>query len=189
MTTHFRNSLLAGAIAALISLPGWVCAQQVQAPRSESGHQGPPTAGAPASSANPMKSVPEGALIMPSEGATHRNDTLLSALTPHQLTHMEIDDASGKKIGHVEDVVRSRDDGFIYAVVSSGGLLGIGAREMTVPVEMLELQGNRLRIGATKDEVQHWPDYQEDRYAELEPGNKPISEFSAFEAIPPKKSK
>ena len=113
---------------------------------------------------------------------------MLTALTPHQLKHMEIDDATGKKIGKVEEVVRSREDGFIYAVVSSGGLLGIGANEVTVPVEMLELQGNRLRISATKDELQRWPEYQEDRYAELEPTSKPISEFSAFEAIPPKES-
>jgi hypothetical protein len=88
MTTHYRNALLAGAIAALISSPGWVCAQQVQAPQADNAHQGPPTAGAQPSSANPMKSVPEGPFIMPSEGATHRNDTLLSALTPRQLTHI-----------------------------------------------------------------------------------------------------
>jgi PRC-barrel domain len=187
MTTQYRNSLLAGVIAALIAAPGWVSAQQEQAPQVDSGHQGPPTVGAPAPSANPMKSVPEGAL-MPSEGATHRNNTLLTALTPQQLKHMEIDDASGQKIGKVEEVVRSREDGFIYAVVSSGGLLGIGANEVTVPVEMLELQGNQLRISATKDELQRWPEYQEDRYAELEPTSKPISEFSAFEAIPPKES-
>ena len=95
---------------------------------------------------------------------------------------------SGEKIGSVKDVVRSRDDGFIYAVVSTGGLLGIGAKEVTVPIEKLAAQGDRLRIDTTKDDVQHWPDYQDDRYAELEPGNKPISEFSAFEAIPPKDS-
>jgi glucose/arabinose dehydrogenase len=188
MTMQYRNALLAGAIAALIASPSWVCAQQVQAPQPDNAQQGQPTTGAPTPSANPVKPVPEG-VLMPPEGATHLNDTLLSALTPQQLKHLEIDDASGKKIGKVEDVVRSREDGFIYAVVSSGGLLGIGAKEMTVPVEMLKLQGNRLRIGATKGEVQDWPEYQEDKYAELEPTNKPISEFSAFEAIPLKESK
>jgi sporulation protein YlmC with PRC-barrel domain len=186
MTTHYRNAVLVGAIAALMTSPAWVSAQQEQGPQVDSGHQVQSTGGAPAPSATPMKSVPEGALIMPSEGATHRNDTLLSALTPQQLKHMEINDVSGEKIGKVEDVVRSREDGFIYAVVSSGGLLGIGAKEVTVPVEMLEIQGDRLRIGATKDEVQRWPEYQDERYAGLEPPNKPISEFSAFEAIPPK---
>jgi PRC-barrel domain len=187
MTTQYRNSLLAGAITALIAASSWVSAQQEQAPQADSGHQGPPTVVAPAPSANPMKSVPEGAL-MPQEGATYRNNTLLSALTPQQLKHMEIDDISGKKIGNVEAVVRSREDGFIYAVVSSGGLLGIGAKEVTVPVEALKVQGDRLRIGTTKDELQHWPEYQDDQYAELAPTNKPISEFSAFEAISPKES-
>jgi hypothetical protein len=181
MTTQYRNSLLAGAIATLIAAPSWVSAQQEQAPQADSGHQHRPTGGAPAPSANPMKSVPEGAL-MPQEGAT-------SALTPQHLKHMEIDDVSGKKIGEVEAVVRSRKDGFIYAVVSSGGLLGIGAKEVTVPVEALKVRGDRLRIDTSKDGLQQWPEYQEDQYAELEPTNKPINEFSAFEAIPPKESK
>jgi len=183
MTTQYRNSLLAGVIAALIAAPGWVSAQQAQSPQTEGGHPAQSTGEAPASTENHMKSVPQGALL-----PSHPDNSILSALTPRQLKRMEIDDASGKKIGKVEDVVRSRDDGFIYAVVSSGGLLGIGAKEVTVPVEMLEVQGNRLRIGATKDELQRWPEYQEDRYAELGPTSKPISEFSAFEAIPPKES-
>ena len=187
MTTTYRTSLLAGAIAALIASPSGVSAQQGQAPQADSGHQGPPTVGAPAPSANPMKSLPEGA-VLPSKSASGSNDSVLSALTPQQLKHMEVDDASGAKIGKVDNVVRSREDGFIYAVVSSGGLLGIGANEVTVPVEMLEVQGNRLRIGPTKDELQRWPEYQEDRYAALQPTSKPISEFSAFEAIPPKES-
>jgi len=187
MTTHYRNALLAGAIAALTASPSWVSAQQAEAPPTTSGQQEQPTVGAPpASSANPMKSAPVGALL--SHDTNHRGDRLLSALTPQQLKHMEIVDVSGEKIGKVEDVVRSREDGFIYAVVSSGGLLGIGAKEVTIPIETLEAQGDKLRISATKDEVERWPEYQDDRYAELEPMNKPISEFSAFEAIPPKES-
>jgi len=131
--------------------------------------------------------LPEGALLH-EEGATHDNDTLLSALTPLHLKHMEVIGISGEKIGKVEDVVRSREDGFIYAVVSTGGILGIGAKEVTVPFKELEMQGDGLRIGTTKDDLQRWPEYQEDQYAALEPTNKPISEFSAFEAIPPKES-
>lgn len=183
MTTQYRNSLLAGVIAALMTSPAWVSAQQGQAPQADSGHPVQSTGESPASTENQMKSVPQGALL-----PSHPDDSLSSALTPQQLKSMEIEDVSGEKIGKVEDVVRSREDGFIYAVVSSGGLLGIGAKEITVPVETLEVQGNRLRIGATKDEVQRWPEYQDDQYAELEPMNKPISEFSAFEAIPPKES-
>ena len=186
MTIHYRNALLAGAIAALTASPSWVSAQQAEAPPTTSGQQEQPTVGAPASSANPMKSAPVGALL--SQGTNHRGDQLLSALTPQQLKHMEIEDVTGVKIGNVEDIVRSREDGFIYAVVSSGGLLGIGAREVTVPIEQLVAHSDRLRIDATKDEVQRWPEYQDDQFADLEPANKPISEFSAFEAIPPKDS-
>jgi sporulation protein YlmC with PRC-barrel domain len=103
--------------------------------------------------------------------------------------HMEVVGVSGEKIGMVEDVVRSREDGFIYVVVSSGGVLGIDAKEVTVPFKELEVQNNdQLLIGTTKDDLQHWPEYQEAQYVALEPSNKPISDFAAFEVMPPKGS-
>ena len=187
MNINFSNSLLAGVIATLLASPNWVVAQQVQTPQSDSERYSQPTVGVPAPSRNQIRSLPEGALLH-EEGATHDNSTLLSALTPLHLKHMEVIGISGEKIGKVEEIVRSREDGFIYAVVSTGGILGIGAKEVTVPFKELEMQGDRLRIGTTKDELQRWPEYQEDQYAALEPSSKPISEFSAFEVIPEKES-
>jgi hypothetical protein len=47
------------------------------------------------------------------------------------------------------------------------------------------VHGDRLRIAATEDDIRQLPEYQEDQYVELEPSNRPISEFSAFEVTPP----
>jgi hypothetical protein len=187
MNTKFRNSLHAGVIATLTATPCWVAAQQVQASHPEHKHYGQLTAVVPTLSGIQPRSLPEGALLR-SENTTHSNNTRLSALTPQQLIDIEIEGISGEKIGKVEGVVRSRIDGFIYAVISSGGIFGIGAKEVTVHFEKLEVQGDRLRIDTTKDALQGWPEYQEDQYGELVPSNKPISAFSACEVIPPQGS-
>jgi sporulation protein YlmC with PRC-barrel domain len=192
MNIKFSKSLLAGVTATLLAAPGWPAAQQLQSPQPDSGRYDQSTGGVSASHGYQIRSLPEGAMPArhPAGGATQGNDTLLSALTPQHLMHMEVVGVSGEKIGEVEDVVRSREDGFIYVVVSSGGLLGIGAKEVTVPFKELEVQGDhQLLIGTTKDDLQRWPEYQEDQYVALEPSNKPVSDFAAFEVIPPKGSK
>ena len=190
MNIKYRKSLLAGVIATLMAAPGWLAAQQLQSPQPDSGRYELSAGGAPSASGDQIRSLPEGAMPAshPAGDTTHDNDTLLSALTPRHLMHMEVVGVSGEKIGKAENVVRSREDGFIYVVVSSGGVLGIGAKEVTVPFKELEVQGNQLLIGTTKDDLQRWPEYQEDQYVALEPSNKPISDFAAFEVIPPKGS-
>jgi sporulation protein YlmC with PRC-barrel domain len=179
MNITYRKSLLAGMIATLMAAPGGLAAQQLQAPQADSERQGQRIGDAPAPvTAAPATNPASGAIIL-------RGDPLLSALTPQNLEKMEVIDASGEKIGRVEDVVRSREDGFIYVVVSSGGLLGIGAKAIAVPLESLRVQGDALRIATTADDLRSRPEYEEDQYAELDPANQPISEFSAFEVIPP----
>jgi hypothetical protein len=47
------------------------------------------------------------------------------------------------------------------------------------------MAGHDLRIGVTENVLRSWPEYQKDQFVELTPVDQPISEFSAFEAIPP----
>lgn len=81
-----------------------------------------------------------------------------------------------------------REDGLIYAVVSSGGVLGIGAHKVPVPLQDLQRQGDALHIGIAKEALRNGPKYQDDQYVELKPSNQPISEFAAFELIQPRES-
>jgi hypothetical protein len=174
MNIKYRESLLAGVIATLMASPGWLAAQQMGDSPAPSGER---IRSEPAS-AEPATNPAAGAIIT-------RGDPLLPALSPLNLKQMDVVDASEEKIGKVEDVVRSREDGHIYAIVSYGGILGIGAKEIPIPLEALQLHGDRLRIVATEDDIRQLPKYQEDQYVELSPSNRPISEFSAFEVTPP----
>jgi len=188
MNIKYRKSLLAGVIATLMAAPGWLTAQQLQAPQPDSERHGQQMGDSPAPSGKPIQSEPSSMepAMNPAGAATQGDDTLLSALTPQHLKQMDVVGASGEKIGKVEDVVRSREDGLIYAVVSSGGILGIGAKEIPVTLQELQVHGDKLRIGTTEDDLRSWAEYQEDQYVELNPSDQPISEFAAFEAAPPK---
>jgi PRC-barrel domain protein len=177
MNIKDRKSLLAGVIATLMASPGWLVAQQMGDSQAPSGK----SLGSESGSVEPATN--------PAWVATQGDKTLLSALTPKHLKQMDVIDASGEKIGKIEEVVRSREDGLIYAVVSSGGVLGIGAKETPVLLEELQVHGDKLRIATTKDNLRSWPKYQKDQYVELKPANQPLSEFAAFEVTPPEEAK
>jgi PRC-barrel domain len=188
MHINYHKSLLAAVIATLAASPGWSAAQQALPPQPESQPNGQQTGGAPGSSGGQLRLLPEysAPVKSPAGHAAQGNESLISALTPRQLKQMEVVSASGEKIGKVEDIVRSRKDGFIYAIISTGGALGIGAKETPVSLKELEAQGSKLRIGATKSDLARWPEYRKDQYVELNPVNKPISDFAAFEVVPSK---
>jgi sporulation protein YlmC with PRC-barrel domain len=187
MNIKYRKSLLAGVIATLMASPGLLAAEQMQAPQPDSERHGQQMGDSPAPSGKPIQSEPSSVepAMNPAAGTTQGDDTLLSALTPQHLKKMDVVGASGEKIGKVEDVVRSREDGLIYAVVSSGGILGIGAKEIPVSLQELQVYGDKLRIGTTEDDLRSWAEYQKDQYVDLKPANQPISEFAAFEVTPP----
>jgi sporulation protein YlmC with PRC-barrel domain len=188
MSINYRKSLLAGVIATLAASPGWSAPQQAQPPQPERQHNLQQTGEAPGPGGGQQRLLPEysAPAKSPTGHAAQGDESLISALTPRQLKQMEVVGASGEKIGKVADIVRSRKDGFIYAIISSGGVLGIGAKETPVSLKAMEVQGSKLRIGATKSDLPRWPEYRKDQFVELHPANKPISDFAAFEVVPSK---
>lgn len=66
-------------------------------------------------------------------------------LSVSALKNMGLVTAGGGKIGDVAGVME-RADGQQVVVVARGGLLGIGAREFSVPLENLVIQNGRLAL-------------------------------------------
>lgn len=157
MSARIRKSMMAGAIAALISAPVWA-----QGEAGSPGATGSPGAG------------------MSSQSAS----SPLYSMTPQQLRRMEVVDATGENIGSVRSVVRSRDQENIQLVVSSGGFLGVGGKETTIPLDQVNLAGDKIQLSSTKAELEGQPEYQPEQYVELEPADQPISDFAAFEPTP-----
>jgi hypothetical protein len=66
-------------------------------------------------------------------------------------------------IGKIDDLIISRDDRALYAVVSVGGFLGVGNRLVAVPYDRLTASPDNQKFvvaGATKDALKTMPEYQ-----------------------------
>jgi sporulation protein YlmC with PRC-barrel domain len=94
----------------------------------------------------------------------------LADLVPGQLTAedvigMSVVNASGETIGDVTDLVLDKDKA-VYAVMSVGGFLGIGAEEIAIPFEKIQInQGdNKVQLVAnvTEDELKALAEQQRD---------------------------
>ncbi len=115
---------------------------------------------------------------MPSMGSANENP--IYRKTPDELWRREVFDRNGEKIGTIRTVVRSQVKDIAHAVITDGGIMGYGAREISVPLNRLQLVDGKLRIDDTRESLHANNLYMPGSYVELKP-DRPISEFSAFE--------
>lgn len=85
------------------------------------------------------------------------------------LDDLDVVSAAGERIGELEEIVRDKQSGALYAVVSAGGFLGLGEKEVTIPLTDIAMAGDRLsaRGATTEEELKAQPAYEEDRFDEL----------------------
>lgn len=70
-----------------------------------------------------------------------------------------INDAN-EKIGKVDDLIVTRSDRVVYAILSVGGFLGVGDKLVAVPFAELELTEDKIVLaGATKDSLKTLPKF------------------------------
>lgn len=156
MKPIFRKSLIAGAVAVFAASPVWAAGDKADKSAAER-------------SATTTQTT---------AGAQIQN------LTPRELEGKDVVGQNGDEIGSVKEVVRSRDQGNIQVVISSGGVMGVGAKDIAVPLDQLSLRDGKLHMSATEDELKAKTEYRSEQFVELEPTDRPISEFSAFEPTP-----
>lgn len=68
----------------------------------------------------------------------------------------------GETIGSIEDLILSSEEGSVNAaIVSVGGFLGFGAKEIAVDWSQLEINydANEVTLGITRDEAEEAPEY------------------------------
>ena len=69
--------------------------------------------------------------------------------------------SSDEKIGAVEDLIITPDKAVSYAIVGTGGFLGIDRHDVAIPVRQLKLQGDKLMLpGATKEGLKALPKFE-----------------------------
>ena len=78
-----------------------------------------------------------------------------------QLEDMSVHNGQGEKLGDVERVLMGAD-GKAYIVISHGGFLGLGAKQVAVSADQLALRGDRLVAEMLSDEqVRAFPEFKE----------------------------
>ncbi len=86
----------------------------------------------------------------------------------------DVDDAKGKKIGDIKDVVLDRSSGRVaYAVISFGGVMGVGDKYFAVPWKALKAGSDEHYVLNTTQETlkkaqgfdkDHWPDMANEKW-------------------------
>jgi putative membrane protein len=82
-----------------------------------------------------------------------------------QVLGSRVVNAEGQEVGEIEDLVLDRNQ-IAYAVVSVGGLLGIGEKRVAVPLDDLQLgEGETyLMSSATQEQLEQMPQYDEGQF-------------------------
>ena len=174
----FRKTLVVTAIATFVVAPAWAAEdasdEPMHTPSAETGQPMERTPQVP-------HEVPEPGLAAP-ESAMSQNP--LYAHTPEELQRIEVIDPAGERVGRIKTIVLGPDGQSAHAVVSSGGFLGFGAKEVLVSLDELQFSGaDQVQIGVLREDLLAHGDYEPEQYVEMEP-DRPISEFSAFEPVP-----
>ncbi len=67
---------------------------------------------------------------------------------------------NNERIGIVDDLIVSRTDKVVYAIVAVGGFLGVGDKLVAVPFDGFTLAPDKTILkGATKEELQNMPKF------------------------------
>jgi putative membrane protein len=87
------------------------------------------------------------------------------AVSLEKLLGSPVVNTMGDKVGKIEDVVLDQT-GKYFAVVSVGGFLGIGAKDVAVSLNDLQLGEDEayLMSAASEDQLKQMPEYDEDQY-------------------------
>ena len=178
MNMNFRKTFLASAIAALISAPAFAAEGIQYEGKSAPGKAGmeKPVTGKPMD----MDKMGGKSMGMTTRNQAWANNPIYSR-SADDLDGTDVVDSAGDKVGTIKQVVLTSDRSSAHAVISTGGMLGLGTRDIVVSLDELTAVDDALQLNQTKEQIEARKEYQSEQYVELK-GDKPIrSEFSAFE--------
>lgn len=178
MKNLFRKPLLAIAITALASTATWSAShepamtdEQKSAGETSMESQTQPGPTSTARKGN-KAGGPDTVAINP-----------LLRSTPDELEGRAVIGATDQDLGKITQIVSDKGGRQMYAVISTGGFLGIGSTEYVVPLDDLRVEGELIHLNSTQEQLSAKPRYNEQEFLVVQPNDQPISEFSAFEAL------
>lgn len=87
--------------------------------------------------------------------------TIATGHRASKLIDREIVNEANETVGTIDDLVITRDDRVLYAIVSVGGFLGMGERLVAVPYDELTMRNdNFVMRDASKDSLKQRPEFK-----------------------------
>jgi hypothetical protein len=92
-----------------------------------------------------------------------------TTLTVSEVKGLNAKDKTGEELGQVNNIVRNKDTGEVFVVISSDGFLGMGGDKNAVPLTAVNMDrtGATLDVGS-KSELQAFEDFDKDRFETVE---------------------
>jgi sporulation protein YlmC with PRC-barrel domain len=178
--TTMKSLAYATAVVALVASSSFALAQNATAPATQ------PAADCPAPG-----SVPEAQ--MPANCKTNMNQNNTAAGTTATTAPMQgmdpaksflasnfigqtVYSATNENVGEINDLVMDKDKGMVVAIVGVGGFLGIGEKDVAMPLDQIQAMKTdnntiRLTINATKQQLEAAPAFDRNMLA-VNPGTK-----------------
>ena len=99
-------------------------------------------------------------------------DAWQSRFSADELIGKDVVNAKGDQVGEIQDVVVDPSSKAMYAVVSVGGFLGMGDKDVAMSFDQLRLGADDaiLMSEQSEDQLKQLPAYDEGRYEKVKPG-------------------
>ncbi|HEX5514276.1 MAG TPA: PRC-barrel domain-containing protein [Gammaproteobacteria bacterium] len=79
---------------------------------------------------------------------------------------------SGQELGKIDELARDKTTGKTVAIVSTGGFLGVGGEKVAMPVENIQIEGDRAVTASvtSKEELKQMATAGTEQYEKLDEG-------------------
>jgi sporulation protein YlmC with PRC-barrel domain len=79
----------------------------------------------------------------------------------HKLLGHDVYNDKNEKLGKVDDIIVSPKRTVSHAIIGVGGFLGLGKKDVAIPMDQMHFEGDKLVLpGASKDVVKAMPAFQ-----------------------------
>jgi len=98
---------------------------------------------------------------------TEKAATIPGGLEAEEIVGRDVVNKNGDEVGQVEALVIQPDKGDVHAVVSVGGFLGMGDRDVAIPLKEMEFGEENVTLMSqqTKEELEAMPEYEESEWS------------------------
>ena len=132
----------------------------------------------------PISQAPEATEPQMTPGAMGSENPLYN-MNAEEIIGKTVVTRDGTELGEIDTLAKKPSEGDnVYAVVTAGGLLGVGGDKVVIDLKDLTLENDKLQTSSiqSKEQLKQQPQFNEEEYVKIEQTDRPISEFAGSEA-------